>query len=63
MSTIVKTYAENIYTGDMVHDGYFILVEHTPLKWLSLEALGALPDANDITSPNWSQLAEEVRTV
>lgn len=59
--TIVKTYAENIYTGDLVHDGYFILVEHTPLKWISLEALEALPNASE-PKYSYTALAEEVRT-
>lgn len=63
MATIVKTYQENIYTGHMVHDGYFVLVDDTPLKWISIEELEALPNANDMTAPNWRQLAEEVRTV
>ena len=61
--TIVKTYQQNAYTGAMVHDGYFILVDGLPLKWASVEQIEGLQNAQEYTTVNYTAMAEEVRTV
>lgn len=49
--TIVKTYVPDGHR--MRHDGYFLLVDEFPLKWISVEAFDALPSPNQ---PNYKEL-------